>query len=318
MTGFRYQLEQNLIIGCSAGAIFGPDELDDVARGSDLSRAKIYMFVSRPLLIVHESGSSALFGPTDEPSIRLSVSGMTFESYAGGQKVRFVDSDGNVQFDGRASMLLQELFRFEDPSNADVNMVRAYLDSEVLYVGKSDDDRGVIGRLKSHSTLQKILAQYMANHPDRELWILALVFNVTNTLGVLTGGSSESDAPIESRLPAAQPVLSETQMTSLAEGALIRYFAPSFNDRLKETFPSRSHQSYLDAVAYDFNSYGFVLSPESLLGMRLGSGRVPMAPIHEESFPIDSAETRMPLTMQAVLEINASARSRRIPTADDE
>lgn len=289
--------------------MFAPDQIDAVAAEADLSPAKIYMFASRPRVIIHDpedEGRVAVVGPVAEPHLRIPLGSFKVSSSAGGQRVRLENQGGETVFEGRPSMLMQTLFLHHDDWDESVlGAMRDWLDLDVLYVGKSDDEGGALGgRLQSHATFQRILAEYSENHPDREIWLLVFVFDVTNTVGVLTGGSSESDASIESRIAAERPQLSWPQVTSLAEGALIRYFGPPFNKQLKTSFPSRGHKTYLEALAYDYNSYGFVLQSADLLGVWLGSETVTKAPWHEQSFPIDAKKHRLPLTMQSILESN--------------
>lgn len=61
-----------------------------------------------------------------------------------------------------------------------------YRNFEVLYVGQAfaEGKRTAIDRLKSHSTLQKILAETMSDYPDDQVFIFNLVYDDYDLLPV--------------------------------------------------------------------------------------------------------------------------------------
>jgi hypothetical protein len=86
-----------------------------------------------------------------------------------------ISAEGEAIFDGRASLLLTQPGAPSsqlpiDERVLDTDLDENFLDLEVLYIGKSEDDEGVAHqRLRAHSTLQRILADHMDWAPQYEL-----------------------------------------------------------------------------------------------------------------------------------------------------
>lgn len=118
-----------------------------------------------------------------------------------------------------------------------------YYDLEVLYVGQAyaDGKRTAIDRLRSHSTLQKILADTMNDFPDDQIFILTLVysdyilFSSFNGIDKTCISGQEDDVRLKSII---DNPLSKKEIVCLAEAGLIRYFNPKYNIAYKSSFPS--------------------------------------------------------------------------------
>lgn len=101
---------------------------------------------------------------------------------------------------------------------------------KVLYVGKGVHD-SVQDRLKSHSTLQQMLADLGANHPDLEVFVLALAFgyqkDLLATKGVVPEVVGREAERVREKALALKP--SREEQASLAEATAISYFRPEYN-----------------------------------------------------------------------------------------
>lgn len=140
---------------------------------------------------------------------------------------------------------------------------------EVLYVGQAyaEGKRTAMDRLKSHSTLQRVLADTHYSFPDDEILILTFEYAPYRVISWVDGTekkaiSGEEDiARFESII---DNPLSKAQQISLAEAGLIRYFQPHYNVVYKDSFPS-SDQSLLDSCYHlDFSALIVEIDTEEL------------------------------------------------------
>ncbi|WP_145580020.1 hypothetical protein [Yersinia vastinensis] len=119
---------------------------------------------------------------------------------------------------------------------------------EVLYIGQAlgkQGNRSAYERLKSHSTLQQILAQVGYKYPDKEIMIYMYEFNNANMYTSIDGRAKNADksAKNEERLiHAIKNPPSKSQKIGLIEAGLIRYFQPEYNEHFKIAFPSTKHR----------------------------------------------------------------------------
>ncbi|MBS6025742.1 MAG: hypothetical protein KIB00_16830 [Paeniclostridium sordellii] len=135
-----------------------------------------------------------------------------------------------------------------------------YLDMNVLYIGQaygSDGERTATKRLKSHSTLQKILMDCHTKSPDKRLYLLLLEF--TDNLQMYFDGMSqnyiksneEDNIHIHNVL---SNIPNYKQVINITEAALINYFKPSYNINFVENFPNHNHLGYKQYFNLDYNS----------------------------------------------------------------
>lgn len=129
---------------------------------------------------------------------------------------------------------------------------------EVLYVGQAfgDGTRTAFERLKSHSTLQKILAQAQYESPDSEVQILTFEYAQYRIIHQMDGraGNVISDYRDMDRFRSIQDnLLSEYEQICLVEAALIRYFQPRYNAIYKDSFPDDRHKILEGCYNLDFS-----------------------------------------------------------------
>ncbi|WP_125740158.1 hypothetical protein [Acinetobacter lactucae] len=131
---------------------------------------------------------------------------------------------------------------------------------KVLYIGQAfgneQGSRNAVDRLKSHSTLQKILADCLGTKPNSEILIGIFQFSRARLITAMDGMAQTaiSDDRDKKRLfnalDATIPLKAEIAMI---EAALIRYFQPEYNVKLKHDLPSATSKTLQDCYKYDIS-----------------------------------------------------------------
>lgn len=129
---------------------------------------------------------------------------------------------------------------------------------EVLYIGQSyaGGKRSAFDRLKSHSTLQKILAEAQYSAPENEIFLLAFEYAPYRIISQMDGRANaaiKDDRDSDRFFSILDNHLSEHQQICLTEAALIRYFTPKYNEIYKESFPSQKHTILAKCYELDFS-----------------------------------------------------------------
>lgn len=141
---------------------------------------------------------------------------------------------------------------------------------EVLYVGQAignQGNRNAMDRLRSHSTLQKILAQTGYDYPDKEIMIFMYEFKHENIFSSMDGRATDVDESDknESRLfNTIQNPPNKKQKIGLVEAGLIRYFQPHYNEIFKIKFPSTKHKVLQSCFKLDISGFVVELNSENL------------------------------------------------------
>lgn len=129
---------------------------------------------------------------------------------------------------------------------------------EVLYVGQAygDGRRAAFDRLKSHSTLQKILADVQYRTPESEVYVLLFEYKPYRIITMMDG---MADAEVKDQVDTdrffsiVNNPLDEKQQICLIEAALIRYFQPPYNKIYRDNFPSNKHKILEGCYKLDFS-----------------------------------------------------------------
>lgn len=127
---------------------------------------------------------------------------------------------------------------------------------EVLYVGQAfaEGKRTALDRLRSHSTLQRILAEMHYEMPDDEVLLLAFEYVPYRVITFFDGIDKKaiSDDRDQARFKSIlDNPLTAAQQICLIEAGLIRYFQPRYNIIYKDSFPA-SEQAVLNSC-YDLD-----------------------------------------------------------------
>jgi hypothetical protein len=177
-----------------------------------------------------------------------------------------------------------------------------FLDLEVLYVGQSygvEGARTAPDRLRSHSTLQGIYAEAIANNPDSEIWLALASFEQINLM-MFDGRTKFTDQEKLEDKTRFQDVfnklhtegISEQQKINFTEAALIRYFSPPYNKIYKDSFPNPAHSTYSHCCDLDINSVCIELQTSDMVDCDFYSQTIPRAPWHMKDFLLRSKEER--------------------------
>lgn len=125
--------------------------------------------------------------------------------------------------------------------------------TRLLYIGKAiggENCRSSIERLKSHETLQRILAESPNNRPNSDILLLTFGVDETKYLDTFVP-IDEAGNSIEDH----SDFVAEKQLISMVEAKLINYFKPEYNIEFsKGEVPRSSHSSYNEYYGKRFNS----------------------------------------------------------------
>lgn len=167
---------------------------------------------------------------------------------------------------------------------------------KVLYVGQAfgGGNRTAIDRLRSHSTLQKILAEASYDSPDNEIMVVMIEYEQYRVIASIDGKAREaiSDERDGKRfISIIDNPLKKGQQISLAEAALIRYFQPKYNKIYKKKFPSRELKVLAQCYEYDFSALAVEINTDEL-HLSLYSDTVPPAMHHIVNIDLVDYEQR--------------------------
>lgn len=142
------------------------------------------------------------------------------------------------------------------------------LNCEVLYVGQSygkKGDRDALNRLKSHETLQKVMADISYEDINSEIAITLWEFTprlITSMDGINDFQVTEEEDLLHfKKVLSAPPLFVDNQIINITEAALINYFKPKYNDKFKNNFPNVTHKGYTFYYNYDYNAITVELDP---------------------------------------------------------
>jgi len=167
---------------------------------------------------------------------------------------------------------------------------------EVLYVGQAygDGKRTAFERLKSHSTLQKILAQIQYDAPEYEVQLLTFEYSPYSIISQMDGKAKDaiSDYRDMNRFRNIRANhLTEHQQICLAEAGLIRYFQPKYNVIYKDNFPDGKHKILESCYDLDFSGLIVEIDTEDL-HFGLWSSEIPPQEHHIAKVDLVDPNTR--------------------------
>lgn len=142
----------------------------------------------------------------------------------------------------------------------DMSGIRSIWELEILYIGQAfgkDGERLATDRLKSHSTLQKILTDYNTLHPDKRIYIFLYEFTPQMQMSFdgLSGVYSTSREDDEKHFnEVINNPLKYNQVINITEAAMINYFKPPYNVNFVENFPDVDHKGYAQYYDLDYNN----------------------------------------------------------------
>ncbi|WP_243055744.1 hypothetical protein [Pseudomonas sp. BP01] len=152
-----------------------------------------------------------------------------------------------------ASALTLMYLREDDRGACDLNRY------ETLYVGQAfgQGNRSAHDRLKSHSTLQKILAMTNHDYPDKEIMIFMYQFENDQIFTSIDGRAKDADNSDRNEMRLMNTIRNppnKQQKIGMIEAGLIRYFQPRYNEIFKIKFPSTKHKVLKSCYELDVTS----------------------------------------------------------------
>lgn len=166
----------------------------------------------------------------------------------------------------------------------------------MLYVGQAyaDGKRSAIDRLKSHSTLQKILAETQHASPDDEILLLAFEYSPYQVIASMNAADKNSisdETDTQRHISILDNPLTEHQQICLAEAGLIRYFQPKYNEIYKDSFPASDQKILNHCYDLDFSALVVEIDTDEL-GLMLHSPTVPESGHHIGKFDLVNPTVR--------------------------
>lgn len=176
------------------------------------------------------------------------------------REMRTYDNEGNmVRYMPANAVALNYGLHAENEELSNLN---------VLYVGQAfgDGNRTAFDRLRSHSTLQKILAEAQYESPDSEIFLFLFEYDHYRIITSMNANAQETgDKDTERFFSIIDNPLTEKQQICLAEAGLIRYFQPRYNKIYKESFPQQDQKILTECFELDFSGLIVEINTEDLL-----------------------------------------------------
>lgn len=309
---FKYDIETSVGAIATWGCILSPADLDAAQEElATLPPAPIYLIGTRPRIRVDLEASAAKDGlldlmfeserPSGSPArggvqVRLDLDDSFELGTTESRTMLHILKEGEVVAGWSAAGYLAKARSLGSPSLGDAEgLDTEFLDLKVVYVGQSTDESGAAGaRLLRHETLQKVVSEVQHYTPHLETWLVLLDFGSTANIGLMGAwtGTEGADASSAHFLDAFRAKPTEKQRIALIEAALIRYFDPPYNTRFRETFPKPLHTTYSYVYELDFNIVGVEVHSTSMIGCRLYSDAVAVAPFHLLYFQLQDPDVR--------------------------
>ena len=311
MTNAKYSIEPSLSFCCKQLVTIPPKYLtsDDNIDFFKNSNFHHYMIVKSPRVFFKEitiegtdlnytfiskfKGKDFIYQITLEDQLDNNIKPI-FKYNTTKTFVQIYDDSENLISEVDANLLFQKLC-------IDTFIPEEYLPEwEILYIGKAygqNGERTSLTRLKSHSTLQRILAEHFDNSSFEEIKIIALEFEKDTTFlniqGFLNGDTPQID--IEKSFKHIEDIkkkgVSELQKVNMIEAAMIKWFEPEYNDQLKNDFSNKELKSISEAYDLDLNNLLFSITTFNN-GFKLYSKKREASMFHIGHIPLQSHDKR--------------------------
>lgn len=169
---------------------------------------------------------------------------------------------------------------------------------EVVYIGQALGDsaqRSALDRLVAHSTLQRVLAEQAQGNWWMETVLLLFTYAphrlIAKTDGRGTPEVTEEDGTSHFSTIYDSP-LSISQLVTIAEASLIRYFQPKYNVHFKGEYPTSNMKHLKDAYRLDYNAIITEIDTEDIL-INVRSALIPPSDHHIAQFDLHNPNDRL-------------------------
>jgi hypothetical protein len=252
-TSRTYATEGSIHLYSSEPVVLTPAELYQAKSNSELQalteNCNVYIIATRRRILINPDDFRLEGGKLSGQFIVQRPSGIEkipFSWQVPKPIVAFPDLDIGVVFSGThicisAGGLSSIVASHVLVASAESNISQYDKDLTVLYVGQGigrSKKRSAIDRLLNHSTMQRILAEWVTYYPDSE--ILLLLYRFEHGRSYLSTGGDFNAEPLSAIAEERAHMermgdvrLSRHDKVALAEAGLIKYFQPWFNVQIK-------------------------------------------------------------------------------------
>ena len=295
----KYAIEYALELAVSSWQLLRPAHLH-LARQHALKDAasyNTYMILERNRITLDPERFCAQDGSVEGVALEHSATGVVrhpfvapllFDSLGAVASTEYPYTEYDIQRDGKSVA----------SGNIGISLANVsesfshFSDFQVVYIGQAQGrtgERDAIDRLGKHSTLQRILTEVSTERPHKEVWLLLLDFELL-TLSQFGPGSATSDFDVDDsieHISGVDDTIPEvrSQLVTVFEAALIRYFQPSYNKLLKTSFPNEKHTSYEGIYALDISAIAVSIDTHRP-SVSLFSEAAPRSAVHTASYPL--------------------------------
>ncbi|ATX83547.1 MULTISPECIES: hypothetical protein [Bacillus amyloliquefaciens group] len=243
----------------------------DLKEAADLNAAKfqIYMIIRIPKITI-DSNALKVFRSHIELVLKFKTDFGIFNETI---KCQFSHDRDHTMFDYEIDKLGKTL-KIKDGTD-EVTLRALFLQgkfsrpipAEVLYIGRAygkNGNRTAFDRLKSHESLQRILADHTYEEVIGDIAIALFEINA-KLIGEFIDMTNPSEDlfNLESVLLLKDPI-AMNQVINITEAALINFFKPKYNDILKNNFPDKTHTSYKEFFKLRYTSVTVEVDQETL------------------------------------------------------
>jgi hypothetical protein len=275
---YKYATEAGINLWLNEFQICQQDEFNALSKSSDLSTFNIYFICRRhrvsliPDTVKIEDDNINFTLEVWENDLKFKVNYLIPNTFGSNITIKsdYPYTDFFIIKDGTPIQRYKTAFLIDEFSERFMMVPRPYFaDFEILYIGETNklSKSPTIDRLINHKLLQEIYADNNRQNPDKEIHLVLCSFD-QNT-DVEYRGSIRTDPAYydedEKRFKdfnTNKAELSSKQRVLLSEAALINYFQPIYNTKLKNTFPNKKHSSYDECYKLDLNAVSIEIDTE--------------------------------------------------------
>jgi hypothetical protein len=262
----KYITEWTIGITVSAMLVGRPQDFRSMKMPATEFPCHLYLVSRRPRMSIHPS-SVVITDNEISATLRLQRQG-NFDEFS----IRASSRLGPGPLSWHSEWPYEE-FAIRDSQGRDVSkgvvaLLNAWLpdwpavanEHQVVYIGQAfgqAGERTAWDRLKSHETVQRILAE---TAPDMQVWLTYAAVTDENLFSEIDPryptlmSSAEDDDHTALVFSAVRDgSFREKESVALAEAGLIRFFQPYYNDRMKYAFPARKQVSLESVRGLDFH-----------------------------------------------------------------
>lgn len=272
----KYMEEFALHTYTSNGMICYPNKLKEIKKNGDNFNYHIYMITEIPKLkilresvVIEKGGIQLKVRIEDGINNKIEIISFALDNQVNHFEfnIELADNDKDIviknDLGGGISTNVLALYSM---------FSRNRIHCKVLYIGQAygrSGQRTALDRLTNHEKMIDILGDNLYSGKIKDIAITLWEFTpklITTIDGISKKYviSPEHDEERVESILAAPPLRIDNQIINITEAALINYFKPTYNEKLKDNFPDVKHKGYRYYYEYDYNSICVELDVSSI------------------------------------------------------